>query len=110
MAQKISPFLWFDKEVEEAVNYYVSIFPNSKIRMTSRYDEAGAKASGQLVGSVMVIEFELDGQKFTALNGGPLFKFNESISFLVDCEDQAGVDHYWEKLSALPESAQNGRL
>ena len=106
--QKISPFLWFDKEAEEATNYYVSLFPTSKIGTTSRYDEAGAKASGQPGGSVMVIEFELDGEKFTALNGGPIFKFNESISFVVDCEDQAEVDHYWEKLSAVPQSEQCG--
>lgn len=92
--QRISPFLWFDTQAEEAANFYVSIFPNSKIVEVSRYGEAGPGSAG----SVMVVNFELDGQAFIALNGGPEFKFNESISFMIHCDTQAEVDHYWEKL------------
>ncbi|MBI3486234.1 VOC family protein [Candidatus Daviesbacteria bacterium] len=106
--QKISPCLWFDNQAEEAANYYTEVFPNSKIGDTSRYDAEAAKVSGQPEGSVLVVEVELDGQKFTLLNGGPIFKFNEAISFIVDCADQAEVDRYWEKLSAIPESEQCG--
>ncbi|MDB5161172.1 MAG: 3-demethylubiquinone-9 3-methyltransferase [Candidatus Saccharibacteria bacterium] len=98
--QKISPFLWFDDEAEEAANFYVSIFKNSKINNVTRYDEAGAKVSGKPEGSVMVVGFELDGQKFAALNGGPDFKFTEATSFVVDCENQEEVDYFWEKLTA----------
>lgn len=96
---KITPFLWFENKAEEAANSYVSIFPNSKIGATARYSDEGANASGMPKGSVMTIAFELDGQKFTALNGGPHFKFTEAISFMVNCETQAEVDHYWNKLS-----------
>lgn len=106
--QKITPFLWFDTQAEEAAKYYTSIFPHSKIGNVSRYDEAGAKASGQPAGSAMVVAFELNGQEFSAINGGPIFKFNESISFVVNCENQEEVDKYWEKLSAIPESEQCG--
>lgn len=95
----ITPFLWFENKAEEAANFYVSIFPNSKIGATARYSDEGANASGMPKGSVMTIAFELDGQKFTALNGGPHFKFTEAISFMVSCETQAEVDHYWNKLS-----------
>jgi predicted 3-demethylubiquinone-9 3-methyltransferase (glyoxalase superfamily) len=98
--QKITPFLWFDNEAEEAVNFYTSVFKNSKAGRILRYDEAAAKAAGQPVGSVLTIEFEIEGQKFTALNGGPAFKFNESISFVVNCDTQKEVDYFWEKLTA----------
>jgi predicted 3-demethylubiquinone-9 3-methyltransferase (glyoxalase superfamily) len=100
MKQKISPCLWFDKQAEEAANLYVSLFPNSKITNTARYDDASAKASGMPAGTVLTVEFELDGQKFMALNGGPLFKFTEAVSFVVDCNDQKEVDHFWNKLIA----------
>jgi predicted 3-demethylubiquinone-9 3-methyltransferase (glyoxalase superfamily) len=108
--QKITPNLWFDTQAEEAVKFYTSIFKNSKVGATSHYDEASAKASGQPVGGVLTIEFQLEGQDFLALNGGPIFKFNEAISFAVSCKDQAEVDYYWEKLSAVPESEQCGWL
>src|SRR2546430_14880724 len=100
--QKITPFLWFDAQAEEAVEFYTSIFKNSKIGRILRYGEEAAKVSesGQPVGSVLSIEFELEGQKFVALNGGPQFKFNESVSFVVNCETQDGVDYYWAKLTS----------
>ena len=98
--QKIAPFLWFDQEAEEAVKFYTSIFKNSKIGRILRYDKQAAKASGRPAGSVLTIEFELEGQKFVALNGGPQFKFNESVSFVVNCETQEEVDYFWEKLTA----------
>jgi predicted 3-demethylubiquinone-9 3-methyltransferase (glyoxalase superfamily) len=108
--QKISPFLWFDKEAEEAANFYVSVFKNSKLGTVVCYDTAAAKASGQPEGSVLTVSFELEGTNFTALNGGPIFKFTEAISFVITCEDQAEIDYYWEKLSAVPESEQCGWL
>ncbi|MBC7836198.1 VOC family protein [Acetobacteraceae bacterium] len=108
--QKITPNLWFDKEAEEAANFYVSVFKNSKIGKISYYGTEGQEVHGQKPGTVMTAEFELDGQKFVALNGGPVFKFNEAISFMVDCKDQEEVDYYWEKLSAHPESEQCGWL
>jgi predicted 3-demethylubiquinone-9 3-methyltransferase (glyoxalase superfamily) len=100
--QKLTPFLWFDNQAEEAVKFYTAIFKNSKVGKILRYGKEAAKAShsGRLVGSVLTIEFEIDGQKFTALNGGPEFKFNESISFVVNCDTQKEVDYFWEKLSA----------
>ena len=98
--QKITPFLWFDHEAEEAVKFYTAIFKNSKIGRTLRYSEEAAKTSGQPAGSVLTIEFEIEGQKFVALNGGPQFKFNESISFAVNCDTQEEVDYYWQKLTA----------
>jgi predicted 3-demethylubiquinone-9 3-methyltransferase (glyoxalase superfamily) len=94
--QRITPFLWFDGQAEEAAKFYVSIFPNSKVGSTSRYGDAGPVPKG----SVMTVAFELDGLSFTALNGGPMFKFTEAISLVVHCETQAEVDHYWDKLSA----------
>lgn len=97
--QKFTPFLWFDDKAEEAANFYVSIFQNSKISSVVRYDEAGAKASGRPKGTVMSVTFELQGQEFTALNGGPIFKFTEAISFVVNCKTQEEVDELWEKLS-----------
>jgi predicted 3-demethylubiquinone-9 3-methyltransferase (glyoxalase superfamily) len=98
--QKITPFLWFDHQAEEAAKFYTSVFENSKVGKIIRYDEAAAKAAGGPVGSVLTIEFEIGGQKFTALNGGPEFKFNEAISFVVNCDTQKEVDYFWEKLSA----------
>jgi predicted 3-demethylubiquinone-9 3-methyltransferase (glyoxalase superfamily) len=100
--QKITPFLWFDDQAEEAVNFYTSIFKNSKVGKILRYGEEVAKVSesGRPVGSVLTIEFELEGQKFTALNGGSQFKFNESVSFVVNCETQDEVDYFWQKLTA----------
>jgi predicted 3-demethylubiquinone-9 3-methyltransferase (glyoxalase superfamily) len=100
--QKITPFLWFDNQAEDAAKFYTSIFKDSKIGRILRYGEEVAKvsASGQPAGSVLTIEFEIEGQKFVALNGGPQFQFNESISFVVNCETQKEVDYYWQKLSA----------
>jgi predicted 3-demethylubiquinone-9 3-methyltransferase (glyoxalase superfamily) len=97
---KITPFLWFDNEAEEAARFYVSVFKNSKIMDVARYGDEGAKASGQPKGSAMTVAFQLDGQEFVALNGGPHFKFSEAVSFVVNCRTQAEVDHFWEKLSA----------
>lgn len=97
--QKITPCLWFDDQAEEAVEFYTGIFPNSRITNVTRYGEAGQEVHGKPPGSVMVAAFELDGQAFTALNGGPVFQFNEAISLQIDCESQGEVDHFWEKLS-----------
>ena len=108
--QKITPFLWYDDKAEEAANFYVSLFKNSKIGSITRYDEAGAAASGRPKGSVMVIEFQLEGQEFLALNGGPHFKFTEAISFVVNCETQEEVDKFWGKLSEGGEEGQCGWL
>ena len=93
---KISPFLWFDSNAEEAVNFYISIFQNSKILKIARYGQAGPGPSG----SVMIVNFQIEGQDFIALNGGPLFKFTEAISFSIDCQTQEEVDYYWGKLTA----------
>jgi predicted 3-demethylubiquinone-9 3-methyltransferase (glyoxalase superfamily) len=98
--QKITPFLWFDNQAEEAANFYASIFKNSKVGHVARYDEAGARASGRPKGTAMTVAFQLEGQDFVALNGGPHFKFTEAVSFVVNCKTQKEVDHYWEKLSA----------
>lgn len=108
--QKITPFLWFDDKAEEAANFYVSIFKNSKIDGIARYGEEGAQASGRPAGTVMTVEFQLDGQEFIALNGGPHFKFSEAISFVVNCETQEEVDKFWEKLSAGGEKSRCGWL
>lgn len=97
--QKITPFLWFDNQAEEAVNFYLSIFANSRIVSIAPYGGAGAEVSGRPKGSVMTVAFQLEGQDFVALNGGPYFKFTEAISFVVNCSSQKEVDHYWEKLS-----------
>ena len=97
--QKITSCLWFDTKAEEAAAFYVSIFKQSKIMQVTRYDQASAEVSGRPEGSVLTVEFEIEGQPFTALNGGPLFKFTEAVSFVVNCGTQAEVDHYWEKLS-----------
>src|SRR5206468_4641682 len=100
--QKITPFLWFDDQAEEAADFYTSIFKNSRVGNILRYGEEAARVSesGRPVGSVLTIEFEIAGQKFVALNGGPQFKFNESVSFVVNCETQEEVDYFWEKLTA----------
>ena len=99
VSQKISPCLWFDRQAEEAANFYVSVFKNSRLGRVSRYPEAGKEIHKQTAGSVMTVEFELDGQPFTALNGGPDFKFTEAVSFQVLCRNQEEVDHFWNKLS-----------
>jgi predicted 3-demethylubiquinone-9 3-methyltransferase (glyoxalase superfamily) len=98
-SQKIAPCLWFDDRAEEAAEFYTGIFRNSKIVNITRYSEAGQEIHGKPAGSVLTVAFELDGQTFTTLNGGPMFKFNEAISFQVSCETQEEVDYYWEKLS-----------
>ncbi|NTV09848.1 MAG: VOC family protein [Zoogloea sp.] len=97
--QKITPCLWFDGQAEQAAKFYTTVFRNSRIVSTTHYPEEAAKASGQPVGAVMTVTFELEGQEFVALNGGPHFKFTEAISFMVNCESQAEVDHYWDELS-----------
>jgi len=97
--QKITPCLWFDDQAEEAVAFYTAIFANSKIVNVARYGEAGHEVHGKPAGTAMTIAFELDGQAFTALNGGPMFKFNEAISLQVNCETQEEVDRYWGELS-----------
>ena len=94
--QKITPFLWFDNQAEEAAQFYTSTFKNSKILSVSRYGDAGPGPKG----SVMVVSFQLEGQQFTALNGGPLFKFSEAFSFVVSCENQEEIDYYWNKLTS----------
>ena len=104
--QKITPCLWFDTEGEEAANFYTSVFPNSKIVNVARYGSAGPRSEG----SVMTVDFELDGQQFVALNGGPQFTFNEAISFQVSCESQEEVDRYWNTLSEGGEEGPCGWL
>lgn len=104
--QRITPFLWFDSQAEEAARYYASIFKNSKILSISRYGEAGPRPAG----SVMTVEFELDGEKFVALNGGPQYTFTHAVSFVVNCETQAEVDHYWSRLSEGGKEVQCGWL
>jgi predicted 3-demethylubiquinone-9 3-methyltransferase (glyoxalase superfamily) len=104
--QGISPFLWFNDQAEEAANLYTSVFKNSKIKTVNRYSDAGPGPKG----SVMIVAFELDGREFVALNGGPHFKFTEAISFVVNCENQQEVDHYWEKLSEGGQKSQCGWL
>jgi predicted 3-demethylubiquinone-9 3-methyltransferase (glyoxalase superfamily) len=104
--QKITPFLWFDNQAEEAANFYVSIFPNSSVGKISRYTDVGPGPKG----SAMTVSFELEGQPFTALNGGPHFKFNNAVSFVVHCENQEEVDRYWERLSEGGKEIQCGWL
>jgi predicted 3-demethylubiquinone-9 3-methyltransferase (glyoxalase superfamily) len=105
-SQKITPFLWFENQAEDAVNFYTSIFKNSRILTVNRYGEGGPAPKG----SVMTIAFELEGQKFTALNGGPQFKFTEAISFVVNCETQEEVDHFWNRLTEGGQEIQCGWL
>lgn len=97
--QKITPCLWFDDNAEEAAEFYVSIFKDAKIVSVSRYGKEGFEIHGRPEGSAMTVEFEIEGQKFVALNGGPVFKFNEAISFQIHCRTQEEVDHYWDRLS-----------
>jgi len=104
--QKITPFLWFDNQAEEAMNFYTSIFKNSKVGRVSRYGDAGPGPKG----AVMSATFQLEGQEFMALNGGPLFQFTAAVSFFVNCETQEEVDHFWEKLSAGGKQEQCGWL
>jgi predicted 3-demethylubiquinone-9 3-methyltransferase (glyoxalase superfamily) len=107
--QKITPSLWFDNNCEEAMNFYVSVFPDSKIEMIQHYPEGVQEGPMKdMGGKVLTGIFELAGQRFQALDGGPIFKFNEAISFSVECETQEEIDHYWENLSAVPESEQCG--
>jgi predicted 3-demethylubiquinone-9 3-methyltransferase (glyoxalase superfamily) len=108
--QKITPFLWFNDNAEEAVALYTSTFKNSRTGAVARYGEEAAKASGRPAGSVMTIEFELNGEPFTALNGGPVFKFSQAISFVANCDSQQEIDQVWEKLSAGGEIQQCGWL
>ena len=109
---RLTPCLWFDTEAEDAANYYVGIFKNSRITSVTRYPQAGQEIHGQPAGSVMTVAYELDGHSFTALNGGPLFKFNEAVSFQVNCTSQDEIDYYWEKLGAGgdPKAQQCGWL
>jgi predicted 3-demethylubiquinone-9 3-methyltransferase (glyoxalase superfamily) len=112
LSQKISPCLWFDNQAEEAANFYTSVFPNSKITTVTHYGEAGFEYHKRPAGSVMVVVFEIEGQSFTALNGGPLFQFNESVSFQILCSSQEELDHYWNKLTegGDPKAQQCGWL
>jgi predicted 3-demethylubiquinone-9 3-methyltransferase (glyoxalase superfamily) len=109
MSQKITPNLWFDGNAKEAVEFYTSVFPDSKINATSYYPTEGLlEFQKELAGKELTIDYELSGNRFTAINAGPGFKFNESVSFSIACKDQAEIDYYWERLSAVPESEQCG--
>jgi predicted 3-demethylubiquinone-9 3-methyltransferase (glyoxalase superfamily) len=110
MTNKISPCLWFDNQAEEAANFYISIFKNSKIESISRYGKEGFEFHGQKEGTVLTIGFQINGQSFSALNGGPIFKFNEAISFQVFCETQEEIDDYWHKLTDGGQESQCGWL
>jgi len=107
---KITPFLWFDDQAEEAAQFYTSVFKNSKLGAVTRYDDEAARAAERPKGSVMTVDFELDGQPFTALNGGPVFKFTEAVSFVVNCQTQQEVDYFWEKLAAGGQEVECGWL
>ena len=98
--RKIIPNLWFDNEAEEAANFYISVFKNGKINDITHYPESAVEVSGKPAGSVLTVDFEIDGNRFVALNGGPEFKFSEAVSFEIDCEDQAEVDYFWERLTS----------
>jgi predicted 3-demethylubiquinone-9 3-methyltransferase (glyoxalase superfamily) len=108
--QRITPFLWFDDKAEEAARFYTSVFKDSKVGRMTRYDEESAKPTGRPAGSVMTVEFELEGQEFVALNGGPMFKFTEAVSFVVNCESQEEVDYFWSKLLEGGEESYCGWL
>ena len=110
MPQKITPFLWFESQAEKAANFYISIFKNSRILAVTHYAPVAAKASGRPEGSVMTVRFQIDGQEFIALNGGPHFKLTEAVSFVVNCKTQKEVDGFWEKLSAGGTKSQCGWL
>ena len=108
--KKITPCLWFDSQAEEAAKFYVSVFTNSKIGKTSRYGKEGFEIHGRKAGTVMTVEFEIDGQKFVALNGGPHFKFNEAVSFQVHCETQQEIDYFWSELGKGGQESHCGWL
>lgn len=108
--QKITPFLWFDNQAEDAMNFYVSVFKNSKVLSVQRYRHEAAEVSGRPKGSVMTASFLLDGQEFVALNGGPVYRISPAISFVVNCETQEEVDEYWKRLTAGGEEVQCGWL
>lgn len=108
--QKINPCLWFDNQAEDAAKFYTSIFKNSRIGNVSRFGKEGYEIHHMPEGTVMTVEFQIDGQDFLALNGGPVFKFSEAVSFVVHCQTQDEVDYYWGKLSAVPEAEQCGWL
>ena len=110
LKQKISPCLWFDTQAEDTAKFYTSIFKNSAIKQINRYGNAGREVHGKEPGSVMVVEFEIEGQTFTALNGGPQFKFEEAVSFQVMCDTQAEIDYFWSKLSQDGQESQCGWL
>lgn len=110
ITQKIVPYLWLEKDAEKAAAFYVSVFKNSKIIRTSYYPESAEAVSGQKKGSVMTVSFKIEGQDFMLLNGGPVFKINEAISFMVLCDTQKEIDYYWKKLSFVPEAEQCGWL
>lgn len=112
MIQRITSFLWFDEKAEEAVKFYTSIFKNSKILGITRYDDAGSRVSGRPKGSVMTVAFQIEGQNFTALNGGPVpgFKFSPAVSFVVSCKNQREIDHFWGRLSKGGKTDQCGWL
>lgn len=110
MKNQISTCLWFDNQAEEAANFYVSVFKNSEIENISRYGKEGFEIHGQPAGTVMTVSFRINGQTFTALNGGPVFKFNEAVSFQVYCETQEEIDHYWTKLTDGGQESQCGWL
>jgi predicted 3-demethylubiquinone-9 3-methyltransferase (glyoxalase superfamily) len=108
--QPLSPCLWFDSQAEEAATFYTGIFKDSKILGTVRYPKAAEEAAGKKAGSVMFVEFELNGQRFVALNGGPEFRFNESVSFMIPCADQKEIDYYWQRLTNGGEESMCGWL
>jgi predicted 3-demethylubiquinone-9 3-methyltransferase (glyoxalase superfamily) len=110
MPQKITPFLWFNKNAEQAVKFYTSVFKKSKIVTVTRYDEATAKAIGQPKGSIMTIEFILNGQRLVVINGGPQFKLSEAVSLVVECQTQKEIDYFWNKLSAGGQKSHCGWL
>ena len=110
LARKITPFLWFDTQAEEAAIFYTTIFKNSRINQISRYGKAGHETHGMDAGSVMTVAFEIEGQSFVALNGGPHFKFNEAVSFQITCETQDEIDYFWSKLSEGGQESQCGWL
>ncbi|QMT59443.1 VOC family protein [Legionella sp. PC997] len=108
--QKITPCLWFDGQAEEAANFYISVFKNGSIEQTSYYGEEGFKIHQRPIGSVMTVIFKINGQKYMALNGGPQFKFNEAISFIINCDTQEEIDYFWEHLSSGGEEGPCGWL
>ncbi len=110
MTEKIVPCLWFDNQAEDAARYYIAVFNNSKINKISYYGKEGYDIHGQKEGTVLTVDFEINGNPFTALNGGPVFKFNEAVSFQVFCDTQQEIDHYWNKLTREGEEGQCGWL